>query len=65
MTVFPVKAALPLENLKGVLPYNLPAFVQNGAKGIDSEGMILAASNDSDLSILTVDKEIADGTIVS
>ncbi|MBP5427039.1 MAG: methionine--tRNA ligase [Clostridiales bacterium] len=34
-------------------------------KGIDSCGMILAASNDSDLSVITVDKDIIDGTNVS
>lgn len=34
-------------------------------KGITSEGMILAAANDTKLSIITVDKDIADGTTVS
>ena len=34
-------------------------------RGIDSEGMILAASDKKDLSLITIDKDIADGTIVS
>ena len=34
-------------------------------RGIDSEGMILAASDKKDLSLITIDKEIPDGTTVS
>ena len=34
-------------------------------RGIDSEGMILAASTDDELSLVTIDKDIPEGTVVS
>jgi tRNA-binding protein len=37
-----------------------PAFI----RGVESNGMLLAASNNTDLSILTLDKDILPGSVI-